>query len=43
MRRSLGLVGWMLALMAVTAWGQQSVFEVGPGVQTGTFTFVDGS
>ena len=43
MRRSLGLVGWMLALMAVTAWGQQSVFEVGPGAQTGTFTFVDGS
>lgn len=38
MRRSLVLVGCVLALMAVTAWGQQSVFDFASTSPGGTFT-----
>lgn len=38
MRRSLVLVGCVLALMAVTAWGQQSVFDFASPSPGGTFT-----
>ncbi len=38
MRRSVLLVGCVLALMAVTAWGQQSVFDFANTSPGGTFT-----